>query len=460
MKHLLVAYSWSMGNIGDIGITPGLLNLLQRHAPELPVTVMTSQNKGSKEYSFLKDYFLRYSPGCIVVANPFLAFLGRDLNTRSSVASWNAFMDRWGEIKLKAFQNGCLAVDETDAIIYDILNIFPLELIQEYRRIDPDSATALADAGFVIFTSGTTLNFGRMGKRDFWNYSFKHALPLIIARAYGIPYGISSQSFDALEWPADVFFRRLFADAEFVYCRDTDSLAYLQQKNIICKRMDYRPDTTFFFDGADEMWADEYMTRTGLEAEHFITVTIRTSTQPGPLLGVMTKEREQIHMAKMRAFIEEWVARTGLKVLLCPESSSEIQAAKELLYDQVASDVRAKCVWMNNFWSSEQAYSIYKKARIVVSMEMHSIIMSVSIGTPFLHPQFAESGRKARMVRDIGLGDWLFDIDAMDPHSLVEAAISINAQHESAKKRVTNTLHRLDQLGAGVIMLVKQRGYF
>lgn len=457
MKHVLVAYSWSMGNIGDIGITPGLLNLMQRHIPELPVTVMTSQEVGSKDHAYLTDYFPRYSPGCKVVGNPFRSVIN---NGEGRSEAWDALVQRWGPVKLKAFEDGVLTVDDAEALVYDLMNVFPHELIKEFQTTRPDVSDAFGNAGFALFTSGTTLNFGRMGKRSFWRFSLLYALPMIIARALGIPYGISSQSFDALEWPSDILFRQLFADAEFVFCRDTDSLAYLKQRNLISKRMGYRPDTTFFFGGADEAWADEYMARHGLEEGRFITLTIRSSTQPGPLMGVMSKERSEAHMVKLRAFIEALTAQTDLKVLICPEVKYEIQPARELLYDQVSKEAQEKCVWMDSFWNTEQAYSIYRRARMVVSMEMHSIIMSVGIGTPLLHPQFAESGRKARMVRDIGLGDWLFDIDAMESSELLEAALRIHQDHDHAKARVSDALHRLDQLGAGLMALVRQTGRY
>ncbi len=446
-----------MGNIGDIGITPGLLNLMQRHIPELPVTVMTSQEATSKDHAYLKEYFPRYAPGCKVVGNPFRSIIS---SSEGKSQAWDALVRRWGSVKLKAFEDGVLTVEESEALVYDLMNVFPHELMEEFKQTRPDVAEALGDAGFVLFTSGTTLNFGRMGKRSFWRFSLTYALPMVIARALGIPYGISSQSFDALEWPSDIFFRQLFADAEFVFCRDTDSLAYLKQRNLISKRMGYRPDTTFFFGGADEAWADEYMARHGLEDGRFITLTIRTSEQPGPLLGVMSKERSDIHMAKLRTFIEELTSQTDLKVLICPEVKYEIQFARDLLYDQVSKEAREKCVWMDSFWNTEQAYSIYRRASMVVSMEMHSIIMAVGIGTPLLHPQFAESGRKARMVRDIGLGDWLFDIDAMETSELLQAALRIYRDHDHAKARVQDALHRLNQLGAGLMALVRQTGHF
>lgn len=43
VSYLLIAFSWSTSNIGDIAITPGLLNLLRETRPGMRAIVITSQ---------------------------------------------------------------------------------------------------------------------------------------------------------------------------------------------------------------------------------------------------------------------------------------------------------------------------------------------------------------------------------------------------------------------------------
>ena len=81
--HLLATFSWSISNICDIAIVPGLLNLLTEVAPELPVVVMTSQRATSPAFATMQEYLPRYSPNCRVVAYPFL--LGSDTNAGASI---------------------------------------------------------------------------------------------------------------------------------------------------------------------------------------------------------------------------------------------------------------------------------------------------------------------------------------------------------------------------------------
>ncbi|HHW09747.1 MAG TPA: polysaccharide pyruvyl transferase family protein [Firmicutes bacterium] len=464
MKHLLIAFSWSISNIGDIGITPGLLTLIKEKNPKRRAVVLALHREGDSAIPYLQDYLPRYLPGCRVVPNPIRPLLHSDAAGKSHAergiepGAWQAFQERWGPYRLAAFDRGCLAARTAQAMADDILQRLPGELYAQMQKVNPVAAEAFANAGFVVFNSGTVLNFGRAGKRRFWQSPFQLAMPLILARHLGIPYGINAHSFDALEWPSDLVYRPLFRDAQFVFCRDSDSLLYLNQRNLGNSRSGFRPDSTFFFRGEDEEWAADFLKRHGLKEKEFITVTIRTSAQPGPLQGVMEPEREERHMEKLRAFIERWTVVTGQKVLLCPEVRWEVEAAGERIFKHLSPQAKEKCVWLDHFWTTEQAGSIYRKARIVVSMEMHSIIMAFGLGTPVLHPQFSEAGRKAWMLEDIGVGDWLFDIDEMEAEELLKAAFDIHENYPAAEARVTEGMKRLHQLGSEVVDLIETTG--
>ena len=49
--------------------------------------------------------------------------------------------------------------------------------------------------------------------------------------------------------------------------------------------------------------------------------------------------------------------------------------------------------------------------QVCFGLEMHSPIMCIGNGIPALVGRFAEQTSKGFMWRDIGLGDWLFDLD-------------------------------------------------
>ena len=444
-RHLLIAFSWGTGDLGGIGIVPGLLNLVKKADPGLPTTVMTMQTRASASYRFLKDYLPNFMPECQVTPCP-RAFL-----LKSPGSAWDAFVGRWGETKLRQFESGAVSAREAGRIARDVLDGLAPDLAEELEREDPEAARAFSEAGFLLYPSGTTLNFGRAGKRVFWTK--RYWMPLLMAHAFKIPYGIAGQSFDALNWPSDLVYRPLFRDARFVYCRDTDSLAYLRQRDLLNANSGFRPDSTFFFDGRDEAWADAFLQSHGLESGSFMSVVARFAETHGPIAGVLAK-REQGHLDKYRQLIEGWIEKTGMSVLICPEARGEIPHMQKKLYGILSSGARVKCVCMDSFWTPEQACSVYQRSRIVVG-HMHTMIFALAVGTPVLHIPYAEAGRKAWMIRDIGLGDWLLDIDDTPAETILESAMAIHQKHDAARKRVRQAKREIERLGLEMMAEVK-----
>jgi len=71
-------------------------------------------------------------------------------------------------------------------------------------------------------------------------------------------------------------------------------------------------------------------------------------------------------------------------------------------------------------------------------------------------PQFSENGRKVWMLEELGLRDWIFDIDEpATPGALLEAALRIHENPAAAQQRVRSQLPRLRQLGVSVIREVE-----
>ena len=144
----------------------------------------------------------------------------------------------------------------------------------------------------------------------------------------------------------------------------------------------------------------------------------------------------------LREAITAVVRQTDLKVLLCPEDETQMTVNKEMLYDQLAEDVKAKVVWRETFWLTYEALSTYRRSAGLFGHEMHSPIMCVGNGIPAIVCRWAEQTSKGIMWRDIGLSDWLFDFDdEADVKRLVPAVLAfakdpVAARAKTAKARV------------------------
>ncbi len=368
---ILLCYSWSHSNIGDIAITPSMLHLIQQYIPEAEVTVVANAKVKATEAYLTKRY-----PKCRVVENPF-----------------NLSVEK----NSKEFQD------------------------------------AFEEADIVLYNSGTTLSYGRWEKN--WNRTMPLAMPLFMAREAGKPYGIYCQSFEKFAWPSDVIFRPMLSDAAFVFARDGNSLDYLKSLGIEPPELGWGPDATFAFNLRDEDAAEAFMKEHDLKPKKFITVTIRTSIQ-----GFLDKKREQAHAAKIRQLIETWIDRTGHDVLICPEVEWEIEPARKLIFDQLPKKIHPHIKFKSKFWLPDEAFPVYAKAEAIVSMEQHSIILALAAGTPVILPRFLENGRKAWMLKDLGIEEWLFDIDKDPEEQITAALLDIHNDYEAALSKVKSAM--------------------
>ena len=108
------------------------------------------------------------------------------------------------------------------------------------------------------------------------------------------------------------------------------------------------------------------------------------------------------------------------------------------------SGVKAKVVWRPNYWLTGEALSTYVRSAGLFGAEMHSPIMCIGNGIPAIVCRWAEQTSKGLMWRDIGLGDWLFDLDSEDDRKRVVPAVlsmakdlqGANAKAEQARRFV------------------------
>ena len=89
-------------------------------------------------------------------------------------------------------------------------------------------------------------------------------------------------------------------------------------------------------------------------------------------------------------------------------------------------------------------------------MEPHSCIIALAMGTPTMHLASPRHGLKRWMFRDIGLSEWLFDIDAAPASQFTAALLKIDAKPELAKSKVNRAMHTVNTRSQEMINELKQ----
>src|SRR6056297_884178 len=239
----------------------------------------------------------------------------------------------------------------------------------------------------------------------------------------------------------------LLNQAEFVFFRDSVSLKYAKRQGIRSKVMQFAPDGAFACDLRDDQSATAFLAENNLEEGKFLCCLSRLRftpywTIPGSKREASASRRarneemkEQDH-APIREAIIRVVRETDLKVLLCPEDMTQMAVGKEMLYDRLPPGVKERDVWRKDFWLTDQALSVYVRSAGLFGSEMHSPIMAVGNGIPAIVCRFEEQTSKGIMWRDIGLGEWLFDLDVeSEAVKVPDAVIAMAKDFQAAKKK-------------------------
>lgn len=287
--------------------------------------------------------------------------------------------------------------------------------------------------------------------------------------ATGKPYGVFGTTISPQEARDH---KDLLSGAAFVFCRDTASLKVVRDAGIAAPVVEFGPDATFAFHLRDDAAVAAYLRSVGLEEGKFVCAIPRLRYTPYHKIkkdwphwdAAKIREVEETNAAtrepdhaKLRGVMVRWVRETGRKVLACPEMTYQVPLAKELLVDPLPDDVKPKVVWRDHYWRPDEAAAVYARAAAIVSFEMHSPILALGSDTPALHVRQPTDTSKAQMWRDVGLSDWLFEIDAVAPdgREVSDALLRLHADPKgsrahaaAARERAMGLLKRMAEVAA------------
>jgi len=261
----------------------------------------------------------------------------------------------------------------------------------------------------------------------------------------GKPYGFGGVTLSDAELRDH---RDLLAGARFVFCRDTLSLDALRAARISGPLQEFGPDATFALDLQNDARADSSLREQGLQPGRFACFVPRLRWTPywkegrkmAPEQVKAREEENERHAepdhAKLRAALTAWVRETRERALLCPEMTYQVELLRPLLFDPLPADVKPRVVVRNSYWLPDEAASTYRNAAAVVSLEMHSPIIAVANGRPAIHLRQPTDTRKGQMWRDVGLGDWLFEIETATGVEITERLMSIPRDPERSRATV------------------------
>lgn len=298
---------------------------------------------------------------------------------------------------------------------------------------------ALDQADFMLHGSGPSL----VARNDLNRWKTETGKP------YGI-YGITFPGVYGFKDSRDKFNpldMELMNQAAFSYFRDSVSLDFAKSHGLTCRETGFCPDGAFAVDLRNDAAAENWLANHDLKAGEFVCAIPQYRFSPWWELkskNTAVDKRKEAFNAQMkeqdnapiREAIIAVVRQTNKKVLIVPENETQIRIGKEMLYDPLPEEVKKHVVWRDTYWLTDEAVSTYARSAGLFGLEMHSPIMCIGIGIPAIVCRFDEQTSKGYMWADIGLKDWLFDMDAPDDVARITPTVleMINRPEEAKRK--------------------------
>jgi polysaccharide pyruvyl transferase WcaK-like protein len=285
---------------------------------------------------------------------------------------------------------------------------------------------ALAECDFFLHGSGPSL----VGWKE-----------LALAQKAGKPYGIGGITLSDSDIQTH---RGVLSGAQFLFLRDTDSLAAVRASGLVGPRLDFGPDATFALDLRDPPAAAALLRAQGLEPGQFLCAVPRLRWTPyweihpdrvkpnAERIAVNEQYAESDH-AKLREAITAWVRQTQRRVLLTPEMTHEVPLLRSLLFDPLPDDVKPHVRYLDRYWLTAEAASVYAQAAAVVSLEQHSPIMAIAAGVPAVLVRQPTDTRKGQMWYDLNLRPWVFEIDHCSGAEIATRVVQIGQDLAAAR---------------------------
>ncbi|GAB3315702.1 polysaccharide pyruvyl transferase family protein [Larkinella ripae] len=324
-----------------------------------------------------------------------------------------------------------------------------------------DIAAAMKECDFLLHGSGPSL----VARADVARWRKETGKPYGI---YGITFpGVYSDDPKAVVRanPLDV---ELLSNARFAFFRDSVSLEIARKNGVTCPIMEFCPDGAFAVDLRNEQAADDFLKTHDLKTGQFLCVIPRQRFTPyweipskktpfDEKKNARNEAMREHDMAPLRDAIVAVVRQTPMKILIVPEDETQVKTGKEVLYDKLPEDVKARVVWRDRYWLTDEAISTYRRSAGLFGLEMHSPIMCIGNGVPAIVGRFAEQTSKGFMWRDIGLGDWLFDMDnEQEVAGLVPAVLAMAKDPKAARAKIKKARQYVKERQRNTMDLLKK----
>lgn len=277
---------------------------------------------------------------------------------------------------------------------------------------------AVRDSDAVLIAGGGNLN------SMFAHHIFERAALAKIARIFGKPYALTSQTLGPLIYDEDRgIVHDLLAEAEFVGTRESYTTRLVGELGAGDATVRRQVDDAFSLTAGDS----DRQAVADLAHGPFVVASFAEKAS-SPMISDPDYRERVIEI--VRRIAEE----TGLRVLLVPHGGafSPASPTRDQLTDaQIATAVENESVQATRMLTARQLVALTERAEFVIGTRYHAGIFAGAAAVPFisLAPNLYSSIRMRGAAENVGMRDFVLPLDSID--DIVDTAAGVARNRDS-----------------------------
>lgn len=335
-KQVTLVYTYGLKNGGDMAINIGAIDILLEMG--VKINAVSRYASGDREYDKMLKYLNVNCPEVEVFECPFQ--LVRGVNKLENIRQ-----HAYGFIKLVGIKN----TNDFDSVI---------------RKSD-----------LVVFNGGNFLRFESL--TDFVRL-LALTYPLRKSLSYGVPYVIFPHSASNIGVLGKGLIHKYIKKAKKLWTREDISYDYLS------KKFDRIPlsksiDLAFFIRRKPvNIQAVEKLFENELHGNKCTKIAVTLRAQTVGDLREVSKEKYNKIITRIEKSLESYLINSGYQVILIVQSIKDHKITKEV-YGKLSKN---KNLFLVEEYDPLKLKEIFNRCDVLLGMRLHSIILSLSVGTP------------------------------------------------------------------------------
>jgi hypothetical protein len=242
-------------------------------------------------------------------------------------------------------------------------------------------------------------------------------------RKMNIPYVIYGLGEIPETQEVQTAFMNILNGASLSFVTESRSAGQIKDLKLKIENLKSGPSPLFAFDMKNDTGARNYIEDSGIVDHDFIAVNFRNTSH--------SETDDDSPVKKILFILNNWAQSTDHLILLIADSREDIEYMKKI-YGDLPETVKSKTIVFDAVFSPDMISSVLEKSRITIAMSPYPLFSALLTDIPIFHLADWNYNTDGQIFIDLGLKDYVMDINSTPEQDLLKAMVNINDSYVKA----------------------------